>query len=298
MIGITGNRPRNDELIRREMGKKLIFLDIDGTLTIPGSNEPPESALRAIRAAQKKGHLVFLCSGRNPGMLAPLLKYDFDGVIACAGGYVTVGDELIYDMPMTREESDLAVEKLHGEGVFCTIESRDGAWGDANVSEFIEDSIGADSKGNSEIERWRKALSGSLGIRPMKEYDGSPLYKVVIMCLRYEQLEPAREALEDRYNFCMQEITDPAHRCINGELINRKYDKGRAILRVCDYLGIPVIDTYGFGDSMNDLEMIQTVGTSVCMDNGAEALKKISDVVCPRVEEDGLAKAFEQLDLV
>ena len=42
---------------------KLIFLDIDGTLTTPGSNEPPQSALDAIKAAQKKGHKVFLCSG-------------------------------------------------------------------------------------------------------------------------------------------------------------------------------------------------------------------------------------------
>ncbi len=33
------------------MGKKLIFLDIDGTLTVPGQNVPPESALSAIRAA-------------------------------------------------------------------------------------------------------------------------------------------------------------------------------------------------------------------------------------------------------
>ena len=40
------------------MGKKLIFLDIDGTLTEPGSNYPPESALKAIRGAQAKGHLV------------------------------------------------------------------------------------------------------------------------------------------------------------------------------------------------------------------------------------------------
>ena len=223
------------------MSRKLIFLDIDGTLTMPGSNEPPQSALDAIRASQKKGNLVFLCSGRNPGMLAPLLKYGFDGFISCAGGYVTVGEELIYDMPMTPEEAKTAVEKLHSTGVFCTVECRDGAFGDSDIGEFIESSIGSDSKGNSEIERWRKALAGSLGIRPMSEYDGSPAYKVVIMCLHPEQLVPAKEALEDRYNFVVQEITDPAHRCINGELINRKYDKGRAILRVCEHLGVPVL---------------------------------------------------------
>ena len=280
------------------MTGKLIFLDIDGTLTQPGHNEPPESALAAIREAQKRGHKVFLCSGRNPGMLAPLLKYGFDGYISCAGGYIKVGEDLIYDMPMTEEERKTAVEKLHEKGVFCTIEGRDGAFGDSDLGAFIENSLGSDSKGNSEIERWRKALASSLHIRPISEYDGTPAYKVVIMCLHPEQLIPAKEVLEDKYNFVVQEITDPAHRCINGELINRKYDKGRAIERVCAHLGVPISDTYGFGDSMNDLEMIQTVGTSVCMANGAEALKKISDVVCPSVEEDGLAKAFDQLELV
>lgn len=276
---------------------KLIFLDIDGTLTTPGSNEPPQSALDAIKAAQQKGHKVFLCSGRNPGMLSPLLKFGFDGVVASAGGYVTVGDEVIYDMPMTKEESELAVEKLHETGVFCTIECRDGAFGDEDLGSFLESNAGSDGKGNSEIERWRKALAGSLNIRPMGEYDGAPVYKVVVMCLHPEQLEPAKKVLEDKYNFVMQEITDPAHRCINGELINRKYDKGRGILRICEHLGVPIEDTIGFGDSMNDLEMIETVGTSVCMANGAEALKKISDIVCPSVEEDGMAKAFAQLGL-
>ena len=44
--------------------------------------------------------------------------------------------------------------------------------------------------------------------------------------------------------------------------------------------------------------MIQTVGASVCMDNGSPALKKLSTLVCPAVEADGLAWAFEKLGLV
>ena len=59
------------------MSKKIIFLDIDGTLTEPGSNEPPASALEAIKNARKAGNLVFLCSGRNYGMLSPLLPVWF-----------------------------------------------------------------------------------------------------------------------------------------------------------------------------------------------------------------------------
>ena len=68
------------------MNSKLVFLDIDGTLTTPGSNIPPESAMEAIRAAQKAGHKVFLCSGRNYDMLKPLLGFGFDGAGAFPSG--------------------------------------------------------------------------------------------------------------------------------------------------------------------------------------------------------------------
>ena len=86
------------------MEKKLIFLDIDGTLTEPGSNTPPGSALMAIRQAQEEGHRVFLCSGRSYAMLSPLLEYGFDGVIASSGGYIICGNQVLFDCPMTQEQ--------------------------------------------------------------------------------------------------------------------------------------------------------------------------------------------------
>jgi len=274
------------------MNTKLIFLDIDGTLTEPGSNTPPGSALMAIRKAREKGHKVFLCTGRNVGMLRPLLKYGFDGVVALGGGYILVGDEVIYDCPMDDDQRDTAMDVLKRHGVFRTIEARDMTFGDENLGDFLS----GQSAGNSEIERWRKALSESLGIRPMSEYDGRPIYKVVIMCTDNEQLDEARQLLEQDFNFAIQDVA--AHACLNGDLVNRKFDKGQAVQRVCAHLGVDVKDTYGFGDSMNDLEMIETVGVSVCMDNGSDTLKAISDVIAPAVTEDGLYKAFRDLDLM
>ncbi len=40
------------------MEQKIIFLDIDGTLTEPGHNEPPESAIQAIH---QKGDIMYSC---------------------------------------------------------------------------------------------------------------------------------------------------------------------------------------------------------------------------------------------
>ena len=270
---------------------KLIFLDIDGTLTKAGENTPPESALKAIRGAQANGHKVFLCTGRNMDMLSPLLKYGFDGVVASAGGYVVCGDTVLFDCPMEQKTLEKALDVLKQHHVFRTIEAKDGSFGDTELAGLLNKA----GKANSEIERWRKALAGELNIRPMEEYDGRPIYKIVIMAENASQLEAAKELLDSEYNLCLQDV--PAHMCVNGEFINRRFDNGRGVLRVCEYFGVSAQQTIGFGDSMNDLEMIETVGTSVCMANGSPRLKAISDIVCDSVENDGLAKTFSALGL-
>lgn len=274
------------------MNKKLIFVDIDGTLTPAGTNVPPDSAVEAIKKAQQNGHKVFLCTGRNYDMLKPVLKYGFDGLVSCSGGYVTYGSEVLFDCPMSKEQLDTALDSLHRNGVFCTIEGKDGSFGDSNLKDFLDSTDG----GNSEIERWRKALSENLGIRPMNQYDGQPIYKVVIMARENSQIDECRSLLEKDFSFVIQDV--PAHGCVNGELINRKFDKGRGVKLIAERLQVPIEDTIGFGDSMNDLEMIETVGVSVCMANGSEKLKKISDIICPSVTEDGLYKAFKDLELI
>lgn len=274
------------------MKQKLVFLDIDGTLTPAGSNTPPESAMKAIRAAQKNGHLVFLCTGRNPAMLAPVLALGFEGAVAAAGGYVFMGDRVLFDCPMTSEQLETGMRLLKENGVFRTIEAKDATWGDEDLGDFLASA----GEGNSELVRWRKALAEELNILPMHEYDGRPVYKIVFMCTEARQLEPARAALERDFKFVVQDVA--AHRCLNGELINRSFDKGKGVRIVAEACGIAIEDTIGFGDSMNDLEMIETVGTSVCMDNGSPKLKELSDIVCPAVDADGLAIAFKQLGLI
>lgn len=274
------------------MNRKLIFLDIDGTLTPPGSNEPPASALAAIRKAQTLGHKVFLCTGRNPAMLSPLLKYGFDGYIGCAGGYVAAGEKVLYDCPMTEEQRVTALELLRESGVFRTIEAKDGSYCDENLADLLKNA----GDGNSELLRWRKAIESDLGILPMAEYDGRPIYKVVFMCEDLSQLDAAKAALEGEFNFVVQDAFR-FNGILNGEMINRKFDKGTGVKLVARALGFDMSDTIGFGDSMNDKEMIEVVGTSVCMANGSPTLQEISDLVCPAVEADGLAKAFEELGL-
>lgn len=276
------------------MEQKLIFLDIDGTLTEPGKNVPPPSALEAVRRAQAKGHKAVLCSGRNYVMLSPLLQYNFDGVISSAGGCIEYGGKMVYDCPMTPEQQRRVLSIFEESGVYRTIGSRRHSYTDEGFKKFLAEN--AQSQANSELLRWRLQLESELDIRPMAEYDGEPIYGLVFMSRGMEPLRRPIEALRNEFHFCIQD-TD-ACGIVNGELMNKAFNKGLAVQRLCQYLGVPVEDTVAFGDSMNDLELLQTAGYAVCMENGSAGLKEIADLVCPAVGEDGLYWAFEKLNLI
>ena len=111
-----------------------------------------------------------------------------------------------------------------------------------------------------------------------------------------EAMVRAQEALREDFDFCIQERDRSG--IINGEVVNKLFDKGRAVERVCHYLNIPLSDSIAIGDSMNDLEMLQTAGTGICMQNGSEKLKKIADDICPSVSEDGIYTAFLKYELI
>ncbi|MDO4170847.1 MAG: HAD family hydrolase [Lachnospiraceae bacterium] len=275
------------------MDRRIIFLDIDGTLTEPGSNIPPDSALVAVRKAQQQGHYVCLCTGRNYEMLSPLLQYGFDGVIASSGGYIECQGKMIYDCPMTETQRHSVMEILKKNGVYRTIECINGAYTDEGFKDFLREH--ANEKSNSELLRWREKIEDSLNILPMKTYQNQPIYKIVFMCQNKEQLDEPISVLERDFMFCVQEPDQ--YGIVNGELINRKFDKGRGVERVCEYFKIPIKRSIAFGDSMNDLEMLETSGFGVCMKNGSEQLKKVADDICQSVTENGLYHAFEKYGL-
>lgn len=276
------------------MDRKLIFLDIDGTLTEPGKNVPPESAVDAVRRARERGHKVVLCSGRNYGMLFPVLRFGFDGLVASAGGYIEYNGQVVYDCPMTPEQQARVLDVFKESGIYRTIGGRNHSYTDEGFKEFLAENT--DSKANSELLRWRIQIESELDIRPMSEYDGEPIYGMAFMSRGAERLRKPMELLGEEFDFCIQD--EDTCGVVNGELSSKAFDKGSAVKRLSEFMGVAREDTIAFGDSMNDLEMLKAVGTSVCMANGSPTLLKMAHMVCPPVTEDGLYSGFEKLNLL
>lgn len=280
------------------MEKKLVFLDIDGTLLPPGEMLVPESAADAMRRARANGHKLFLCTGRNLRMTQPLFHYGFDGFVCSAGGYVGCDGKILVDIPMEPEQVEGIRKALTEKGVECTLEARDDTYGGVQMIERFASNLKAAGTLNSEAERWRKTMEFGMTIRPIEEYHGEPVYKIVYIAEKADDLQKAKQKYEDQFVFCESKLDERGGGMVNGELINRKFNKGTGIRVICDALGVPLSDTIGFGDSDNDLQMTDVVGISYCMANGSENLKKLCDRVCPSVSEDGIARAFAELGLI
>ena len=241
----------------------------------------PQSTVEALRKAHANGHKLFLCTGRNRRMTQPLLDYGFDGAVCSAGGYVFCGDKVLVDLPMEPQLAEGVRSAMERHGVECTLEARDATYGSLKMIERWSFTHRDAGNLNSEAARWRKAMEDGMTMSPLADYKGEPLYKIVYIAEHSEDLDEAKRLYEDRFVFCESKLDGLDGGYVNGELINRKFDKGRGIKAVCDYLGVPLQDSIGFGDSDNDLQMTDVVGISVCMANGSASLKQRCDRIAP-----------------
>ena len=67
---------------------------------------------------------------------------------------------------------------------------------------------------------------------------------------------------------------------------------------ILDYFQIPWEESYAFGDSSNDLAMIKYACHSVIMEDHAAVLEPYAELITKKVEEDGIAYAFEKLKII
>ena len=72
------------------------------------------------------------------------------------------------------------------------------------------------------------------------------------------------------------------------DVISVTSGKGAAIAKILAHYNLSPSQALAFGDSYNDIEMLQAVGTGIAMGNAADRLKEVADDVCRPVSENGI----------
>ena len=95
------------------MNQKYIFIDIDGTLFDHSTESIPESALIALNKAHKKGHKIYLSTGRaNTEIDYEYSALPISGMILSCGAQVIVDNKIIYLANYPRNELTQLMEYM------------------------------------------------------------------------------------------------------------------------------------------------------------------------------------------
>ena len=103
---------------------------------------------------------------------------------------------------------------------------------------------------------------------------GEDIIKILYVDPDMEELKALRKRLdlEDLFS-----VTMSANRYL--EFNHKGTDKGKGLRRLCDLLNIDISETIAVGDSLNDKEMLEAAGLSVCVANAVDEIRQICDVI-------------------
>lgn len=275
---------------------KILFLDIDGTLCEPGE-QVSQVTIDALHRAQANGHKIFISTGRNIPSIQPfVLAIGFDGIIASAGGHIIADGAVLEDRKMPQELLDHALRTFDKHNVSYMLETDQGTY--ADVEKHLKKWEKNLSTANSEMKRMMVQLLQGLGMLPLSEFDNQPVYKICYIGDNEPEVLAAIGELGDEFETVLQDNMVPDQPRINGETMQKGVDKGVAVKHICAHYGVGLEDAIAFGDSGNDLPMLDVAGTAVVMGNAAPSIKAHATVVCESCKDDGIAHELERMGLI
>lgn len=279
--------------------QRIVFIDVDGTILEHGSVIAP-STVSAIRRARSNGHLVYLCTGRSAGDIHPSVReIGFDGEITNGGALATRGGEVLASHPMPRADVDRLVGFFEGRGIHYFLQTDDAVYASPGVGAMTEEYFRVHRAQHEADLRESGAdveiTDPVIHYRPLAEADLDGVAKAVFVSTASDSLDVAQAELGDRFHVIPGSIPLPGGS--NGEIGLIGVNKGSAIVEVLAALGLDAADAVGIGDSWNDVEMFETVGTAIAMGAADPALQALADRVTTGVLDDGVHNALVELGL-
>lgn len=259
--------------------KKIAFFDIDGTLW-DNKNFIPPSTIEAIRAFRKNGGLAFINSGRARAYIVnpDLLGIGFDGLVCGCGTHIELNEKILYQHLLSQDEVNYTTKIVRQNQFRPIYEGPNHLYLDEEefpVGEPFGDKI-------------RREISDTLlTITGQNEIEANKLSCAI------DTPDP---------NTCFRQLghlyTFIIHTSTVVEMVPKGHSKATGIQKVCELLGADIKDTYAFGDSENDLEMLKAAGHSIVMGNGTERAKAVANYVTDDLYSDGIYNAMKYYSLI
>ena len=271
---------------------KMIGFDLDGTL-LDSEKHISDYTAEILKEAMAQGIILLPTTGRAVTGV-PREIMDFPGIryiLTSNGARVQDIQEnkVLYEAKLTAYESRVAVDVISKYDA---------------MMEIYYDGVGyAPRKCLESIERYnltppvqRYMTSTRIPVEDTKAYyyeKGGPLDKVQGIFVNWDDNNAARQEI---LRLAPSISIAGALNC-NLEATAANAKKGLALVALGKILDIRPDEIMAFGDSSNDLNMIESVEYGIAMGNAIDSIKAAACYVTDTNDEDGVAKAIEKLVL-
>ena len=247
----------------------LFFFDYDGTLHQHGSAGVSLRTRSALKALQKAGHKIILCTGRCPGHLpTEILDLHFDCYATACGAATLINNTMLFEHCIAQS---LVLEIMR----LFEYWKLDGAVeGEKRILFYQRKSD--DPKIIPEVHSFQDFLL---------KYKHMPVYKLTLF--QVPMPKPVAQFLREN------QLSVINNSNTYYEIIQKGYHKGKALKDIASYYHVPLNQTFSFGDSMNDADMLLAAAHGIVVDNAPAEVKALADEIVPSVENDGVAYWIE-----
>ncbi|MDO4495046.1 MAG: Cof-type HAD-IIB family hydrolase [Clostridiaceae bacterium] len=267
----------------KSLSNWLIASDIDGTLNNKFRRLPKRNELAINEFVSAGGHFT-LASGRNPqSMEKHFRRLPIAGtpavVINGAGLYDFEKNEMIYFSAMSEEGMQLAIEAAKRfPAVDVLVVAKDMIYV-TGIGYFGRFFVAADKLKHRCIKNIEDV--------PKKDWG-----KVIFSGLPTDisKVKKHFTSMDD------PDLTLMSSSIASFEILARNTNKGTALLKLADMLGIDKSHVGAIGDYFNDFDMLKCVGVPACCGQAPRELKEISEFVACHCNKGAVADFLEYIE--
>ena len=268
------------------MDRKILFLDLDGTL-LNSSREVSPGNRAALEKALSLGHKVVINTGRP--LHSAIIQNDRLGfhqegcyVVSFNGGmiYDAYREKLIYSQCLPLDTAKAILSLCGGMDIHVQTYDRE----DVLVEPRWDDDL---------IKKYCARILMHYRVLPSFDRDLTQAPPKILAVS--EENRPALETLQRELpeRFGDVDCFFSAKHLL--EIVPKGVHKGSALVRLCGLLDISVANSVAAGDEENDITMLRAAGVGCAMQNAVQTVKAAADYVTQHNnDQDGIAEIVEK----
>ncbi len=269
------------------MNIKIIAADLDGTLMAPDHITVTERTVKALERAHSFGVRFAISTGRTlavtKNVRAQVPFVDYIIYSNGAGVYECSSNEIIYSNYMPKDLVAKIVDFLDKYPVYYEVYSDGVQYVQADKAKYFKNH----GLPQEFLDEYMKSVAEVKSLSSFAK--NNDVEKINLYYFEGEYLNEIRDYL---YSLDDIDCTSPVMGDI--EMTFKGVNKGKALDGICRRLKIDKSEAMAFGDSDNDIGMLQYCEYGFAMENGSEICKNSAKYRALSNADDGVADAVEK----